>query len=350
MKRIEPRNPKDVWDKLGVIASLISSVVIASVGLILTVYYQRNEATNRRLEQEQQARQEDQRSQISKVELVTKLLPDLRSKDYDTRRQALLAVKALGDTKLMVALALSDSGPAAQAALLVVSRSPETNSADQEIAHRALTRIELSRSVVQIRSSTPSGGEKLATGFIWHQPNLVVTCLHSVLGAHQVTAIGADVRRELVVSKVVAHADLVLLQSSEAFPLQPIPESITKPAEDDAVFVLGYPLGIRTPLSSTVHVDPSARMLRDLLPANIASEINKIGIPDLSMGVLKIDGNLALGESGAPLVNAKGEVIAVMNGGLRELSIAWGIPATQLRALLNSTEKLPDVQESSLLF
>src|SRR5215831_9191058 len=125
----------------------------------------------------------------------------------------------------MATLALDDSGPTAKAALLVVSRSPETSGSGQNIAFRALSPIErrdaLANSVVEIR------GAGLATGFLWRQPTLVVTCLHSVLGADQITARSGQHVKHVKVSKVFARADLALLESSEAFSSEPIRENVT---------------------------------------------------------------------------------------------------------------------------
>src|SRR5687768_17222876 len=71
--KLAAKKGKDGWDKLSVIATLISSVLIATVGLVFTFMYQIAESDNRTLLREQQDRHESERAKVQKLELVAKL-------------------------------------------------------------------------------------------------------------------------------------------------------------------------------------------------------------------------------------------------------------------------------------
>jgi S1-C subfamily serine protease len=281
------------------------------------------------------------------VDLVAKLLPYLQSTDKDTQKQAYLTIKALGDTKLMTTLALNDSGPAAQAALLSVAQSPESTKTDQQLAYQALTQIqslvEVGKSVLRIQSGS---GQTRATGFVWREPNLVVTALHAVLNADHLIVSSASESYPAEVYKVLATADLALLKSSQPFRETPLQEDDSSASFQGDASVLGYPFGVQKAMSSTVHIG-TPRSLRHSMPADLLNKDQKAPIQNSNVDVLTLEGATAPGESGAPVINARGRVVGILvhgepSGGAPQFS--WAVPAARLQDLLNSSDRLPEAK------
>src|SRR5437588_5147460 len=94
---------KDLWDKVSTLSTILSTILIATVGGYFTHCFEERQAEEQRKVQETQA--------------VTQLMPYLTGTDQQQKR-AFVAVKVLGNTKLMVDLAASDPrAPAAREAL-----------------------------------------------------------------------------------------------------------------------------------------------------------------------------------------------------------------------------------------
>ncbi len=140
---------KDRWDKLSVIGTLISSVLLATIGGIFTWTYQWKDTQNRRAVQEQdqqnrwaernlQAEKEAHEQAMRELDLVTKLFPSLVSTDENVSKHAYLVINALGNTELMTKLALSGGGFGAKEALTSVLTAPQSSEADRQTAARAL--------------------------------------------------------------------------------------------------------------------------------------------------------------------------------------------------------------------
>jgi hypothetical protein len=126
IETLAAKNPKDVWDRLAVLATLFSSVVIATLGLIATQTFQRSETNIHQSERAQKVADDARQRQIDELELVAKLLPALTSSDQNVKKQAFLMVKALGNVELMTTLALDDAGVGAEAALASVATAHTT--------------------------------------------------------------------------------------------------------------------------------------------------------------------------------------------------------------------------------
>ncbi len=144
---------------MSVLATLTSSVVIATLALIFNATYQKNEARNReRLREEAAALHEkeaeahvreladqkakaDHDARLGELQLVANLLPALSSPNEDLKKHAFLTIKALANAELMTRLALSDGGTGAQDALVTVAASAQTSQDDRRVAFRALREL-----------------------------------------------------------------------------------------------------------------------------------------------------------------------------------------------------------------
>jgi hypothetical protein len=84
---------KDLWDKFSTLSTILSTILIAAVGGYFTHRFEERQAEEQRKIQETQA--------------VAQLMPYLTGTDQQQKR-AFVAIKVLGNTKLMVDLAASD--------------------------------------------------------------------------------------------------------------------------------------------------------------------------------------------------------------------------------------------------
>jgi hypothetical protein len=91
---------KDKYDKFAAISPFLTGVLVAILGTAFTLVYQSKEAErNALLQKEQQTRQ-------AKLDVVSKFMPYLTSKDQDTRKLALLVLQVLADTETAAQIAL----------------------------------------------------------------------------------------------------------------------------------------------------------------------------------------------------------------------------------------------------
>lgn len=184
------------------------------------------------------------------------------------------------------------------------------------------------------------GGTRTGTAFVWPDSARVVTARHVVAGCRRVSVrflgkapVAARPERELVAE------DLLLLRLETGSGLAPVRIDAALPPIHSRVAAVGYALGAPTAADKLLTVDatnvePGAR-LRDLLPAHIRQEIQGAGPWSLDTGILRLDGNLVSGLSGAPLLGPGGAVVAIGAGGLQDGAggIVWAVRAAYLPRL-----------------
>jgi len=221
--------------------------------------------------------------------------------------------------------------------LLLISAGPAYADLPSEA-----TMKKASASVLRVQARDCDGGkQRTGSGFIWRDSRHVVTALHVVSGCANLSifseqsgdTIGAKVERTL------RSADLALLKLDRASqtPLQPAKK---QPGLHADLVALGYELGAPTLSSKNLTVSFGKHKLSDMLPDNVRREIAAVGAPSLDLNILRLQGHLVPGLSGAPLINSTGRVVAVGDGGLEygAVSISWALPVDHLDVLLRSTE------------
>lgn len=147
-------------------------------------------------------------------------------------------------------------------------------------------------SVLQVRSGRGGGSAfVLTTGA---GASLLLTNHHVVSDQHTVTVTATDARREN--AEVIASApelDLALL--STTLPLPHLPSCPARPVLGEAVFALGHPWGRPWTLTR-----------------GVVSGLGFVNLgPDRAGEFIRSDVQLAPGNSGGPLLNARGEVLGV---------------------------------------
>lgn len=154
-------------------------------------------------------------------------------------------------------------------------------------------------------------------GIVWDASGLILTNNH-VIGRHTPIVLLQDDRE--YESKLVArdpNVDLALL-SIEAADLTPLRPAAVSPRVGEIVFAFGHPWGQRNSVT------------RGIVSALVSAQ-NRRGD---SLPIVRSDAPLAPGNSGGPLVNAKGEVVginAMIVGGDQYVSIAASVAADFVR-------------------
>lgn len=149
------------------------------------------------------------------------------------------------------------------------------------------------------------------SGIVWDANGLILTNNH-VVGRHNpIVLLQNDGEYE---SRLVAHEpdiDLALL-SIDATGLTPLRPVSVSPRVGEMVFAFGHPWGQRNTVT------------RGIVSALVSAQ-NRRGD---QLPVIRSDAPLAPGNSGGPLVNAKGEVVginAMIVGGDQSVSIAASV-------------------------
>lgn len=154
-------------------------------------------------------------------------------------------------------------------------------------------------------------------GIVWYANGLILTNNHVVGRQPPIVLLQDDREYE---SRLVARdpdVDLALL-SIEATNLAPLRPVSASPRVGEMVFAFGHPWGQRNTVT------------RGIISALVSAQ-NRRGE---KLPIVRSDASLAPGNSGGPLVNAKGEVIginAMIVGGDQSVSIAASVAVDFVR-------------------
>src|SRR3546814_11344737 len=79
-------------------------------------------------------------------------------------------------------------------------------------------------------------------------------------------------------------------------------------------------------------------MLHDILNEGARRQIENLGVPAIVLEIFRLTAVVKPGSSGAPVVNAGGAVVGVVDGGLDggNASLNWAVPSAFLHELLAS--------------
>lgn len=203
----------------------------------------------------------------------------------------------------------------------------------------------VSNSVVQVRARGCGTGDRAGTGFVWPTADRVVTAMHLVAGCGQLALYheGRRVERDATIVTVMRESDLALLSVRGAADWQPAVVATRRPGLQEDLAVLGYELSAPTMGSKSLKLSFGSSRLRDMIPDHVRRELQALGFPSVDLEILRLEGHLLPGHSGAPIFDREGKVVAVANGGLENgaASISWGLPVGLLHQLRSSTQSPP---------
>jgi len=200
----------------------------------------------------------------------------------------------------------------------------------------------------RIDAANCNGGNRNATGFLWSDGSTVVTALHAVAGCGTLSVYSETLGKNTIATLThsLNSADLAMLRLvSPIGNAQPLTISTQKPAVHDELTVLGYPLVIERMNSTELKVKFGGSTLEEIVPEHTREELAARRSPSLELQITSLEGFLAPGTSGAPIMDKAGRVVAIGDGGLENgtIGMAWGVPATNLTALAQSHDT-PDAR------
>lgn len=330
-KQIEVRlkdSPRDIWDKLGAIAPLISGFLVGCIGLYATTVYdaRQKEAESARKERE---------LVVTQVQTLEKFIPHLSSGDERRKEVAILGMAALGNQELAEKVALLYQGSGSAKALATFARSEDSKIADR--ARQALANLgtsidkdsaaaarselatllsDLSENVVRI-----DVGGILGTGFLVGGNDTVITVAHlfhepTVESEVTITSpSGASTKATLV--KLDKDADVAILKLQTKTTAKGI-RFTGAPSIGEPVVILGITGGGWKSTSGRI-TDIDAKI--GLFPGKqLFADLDSEG-----------------GFSGAPVVNHGGHLIGMLHAADRKgLSIL--VPASRIVPVLSEVD------------
>ncbi|MCA8929484.1 MAG: trypsin-like peptidase domain-containing protein, partial [Alphaproteobacteria bacterium] len=184
---------------------------------------------------------------------------------------------------------------------------------------------------------------RVATGFAFGPAGHVVTAAHVVAGCDAITVYWekhGGQTQPATLARVLARADLALLAVGAATPGPALPAEPRRPVVDTEVETLGYYLSVPTMSNKRLRVTYGSARLSDMVPPQVRRELQQSGAIAIDLDILRLDGHLLPGHSGAPIFDMQGKVVGVGSGGLKSgaASVSWAVPAHYLTALLASQD------------
>lgn len=222
--------------------------------------------------------------------------------------------------------------------------------------------VQIAKSVVKISVKRPAG-KSVGTGFAWSKPTYVVTALHVIAGAKDndvtvyVQSPSPDGSRVIekssavTILKVHLGADLALLELTENLGLIPLKVASANLSQDHEIW--GFPRAIpemksdRVRFSKGVTSKPTFAAFFET-PTAFEKQVGGDGFPKYDSQILRVSDIIQPGHSGAPIIDAAGQVVGIGDGGLYEGTkrINWAIPAAVYMPALETSRETPPAKPS----
>jgi len=181
---------------------------------------------------------------------------------------------------------------------------------------RALTPIEIARRASPSVVTITTDRDLLGTGFVIAKGGLIASNLHVVKGARRVKVTSSDQKwfDEVTVVGFDARRDLVVLRVPELGHLRPLQLDTGDPVVGQHVVAIGNPRGLERTVSD-----------------GLVSSLRHFGV---AYDVIQISAPIGHGSSGGPVFNDRGRVIGVATSGLGDANLNFATPVGYLAPLL----------------
>jgi S1-C subfamily serine protease len=196
-------------------------------------------------------------------------------------------------------------------------------------------------SVGRVRASNCNGPDRVGTAFVWRDRQTVVTARHVVAGCNHITVLFTASGRSFTANpdQELIQQDLAALALNGPAPSAPLAVRTDMPAVGTKVVALGYAFGAPTLDSKELEVTLAnagqGSRVQDMLDDRLRDSLIRSGEIDVTTAVLRLDGNLLPGLSGAPVVGPDRSVYAIGSGGIAEGAggVVWAVRAAYLEQL-----------------
>ena len=196
-----------------------------------------------------------------------------------------------------------------------------------------------SSGVVQVIARGCATENRTGSGFLLEKPSQLVTALHVISGCQHVYAqfTGSGLVPATPIH-LFADADLAMLTVTPPATARALSVSSKMPQVNETLEVIGYYFGVATVDSRPLRVTLGSPVLKDMITDVVRDQLRTAGSPKLSTDILRLDGNLLPGLSGAPLIDTSGGVVGIGSGGLENgtVGVSWAIQAHYLANLKNA--------------
>ncbi|MEW5740369.1 MAG: trypsin-like peptidase domain-containing protein [Myxococcota bacterium] len=214
--------------------------------------------------------------------------------------------------------------------------------ADSPIDARALFE-KVRPSVVQIQARSTSGQLLgLGSGFAASEDGLIITNHHVVKGEAAYEVHFADGTKADVVAVPLddKEHDVAVVRVDKR--LEPLPlGDATKATVGDPVMLVGSPFG----LDFTVSVGTVAAYRRDGLPEEMIKLSGSEDDPVARKPVLQLTAPAGQGNSGGPVLDAQGRVLAIVQSGIGSHgNYVFSVPSNTLALALETARTAPRVE------
>lgn len=215
----------------------------------------------------------------------------------------------------------------------------------------------VSKSVMKVIVEYENGEEESATGFLWRDNLTLVTSYHVVQAGYKSITI-QDVygwKASAEVSKIYKPADLMILKitsdPNEGWKPFKLTNNDVKEGEKTKAYGYNNTASGIVPISLEKTDPIPGGTLYYAIPEEDRDALKALGFPSLKLPIMYLLGSLLPGYSGSPIVNQKGELVAIGDGGLNKgtTNSSWGIPVENLSKLASVNGGLAS-RSSSRLF
>ena len=207
-------------------------------------------------------------------------------------------------------------------------------------SHAQLNPQKIHNATVRISVTQPNGQESVASGFLWQNNRHVITALHAI--RPKPAQILVECRRVPTVAKVIRYlreADLALLETQRPIigcsPLSQ--KSISAPEFGEQIYAFGLlPIQDGTTGNILYKGTHDPETLRGFSNRKMHRVLDLLKMPDPDLQLFKVNGVIMKGLSGGPVVNKKGELVGIVEGGLEGglISQNWVVPAENIIKLM----------------
>ncbi len=194
-----------------------------------------------------------------------------------------------------------------------------------------------SRSLVKITASDCNGSSKQGSGFVWKDSSRVVTALHVVAGCATISGWNQETKKttELRVTNQLTKADLALLSVNDDHGWPALQTENNEVAVNEVIKAIGYGYGVTSWHDVDLKKSAGDSTLRKAIPAEAWQQLQQAGLMENETQVIRAQGHLVSGMSGAPVINKHGRLVGIGDGGLEKgaASISWVMPVSYLAEL-----------------
>jgi hypothetical protein len=197
------------------------------------------------------------------------------------------------------------------------------------------------QAVGRVKATNCDGSDRVGTAFVWRDRQTVVTARHVVAGCKHISVIFTESGSSFTArpDQELAKQDLAALALDSPAPAEPLATRDDRLSAGAKVVALGYAYGAPTldskELEVTVANGGRGSRVEDMLDDRLRDALIRSGEIDVETAVLRLDGNLLPGLSGAPVIGTDRNVYAIGSGGIAEGAggVVWAVKASYLKQL-----------------